>query len=109
MLIINNLKYIISNNHTVTGAKAILNPSGEIKPLFYQNLRIRAVLLCFLNLFHYETAVAFSAVLHLLVIIGKILCRISYILSQFLLNQIGAQFMAVRTLLCIRTRPVLLL
>jgi hypothetical protein len=91
------------------GAKTILNPSGEIKPLLYQNLRIRAVLLCFLNLFHYETAVVFSAVLHLLIVVGKILGWIIYILTQLLFYQIGAQFMTVRTLLCIRTCPVLLL
>ena len=108
ILKVDHVENRLGDNHAVTGAKAILNPSGEIKPLLYQNLRIRTVLLCFLNLLHTEAAVAFSTILHLLIIIGKVLSRICYILPQFLFNQIGTKFMTVSTLLYIRTRSVLL-
>ena len=109
MLVINDLQNLIRNDHTVAGAEAIFDPSGEIQPLLDQNLRIRTVLLCRLNLFRHIIPVTLGAVLHFLIVIGKVLCRILRIPAKGLLYQIGAQFVAVSTLLSVGTCPVLLL
>ena len=109
MLVIDNLQNLICYDHAVAGAEAVLYPSGKVQPLFDQYLRIRTMLLCRLDLLRHIIPVAFRAVLHFLIVVGKILCRILHIPSKGLLYQIGAQFMTVGTLLRIGTRPILLL
>ena len=59
------------------------------------------------NLFQYIGAVSFSAVLHFLIVIVKVLCRIFHISSKSLFYQIGTELMAVRSLLCIGTCPLI--
>ena len=108
MLVINDLQNLVRHDHAVPGAESVFDPPGKIQPLFDQYLRIRTMLLRFLHLFIHIGAIAFGAVLHFLIVIGKVFRRILGIPSQRLLHQIGAQFVTVGTLLRIGACPVFL-
>ena len=107
MLVVDNLKHIIRDDNAVTGSETIFHPAGEVQSLLHHDLRIRAELLRLFHLFHYIGAVSFSAVLHFLIVVVKVLRRIFNIPSKCLFYKIGTELMTVCSLLCIGTCPLI--
>ena len=82
MLVIAYSQGAICNDDAVGGSEALFYPAREIYTLFNQNLRISAAFLG--GLYHFKDVggIAIGTVLHLLVVPGEILRRITGIHPQ---------------------------
>ena len=72
MFVIADVHHTVSDNDAVGSAKAVLNPTGEVHPLFNHDHRISAGLLCRFQEFHHIGGISSSAFLHFLVVPGEI-------------------------------------
>ena len=72
VLVIADVHHTVSDNDTVGSAKAVLNPTGEVHPLFNHNHRVSAGLFCRFQEFYHIGGISGGAFFHLLVVPGEI-------------------------------------
>ena len=96
------MQQVVRDDHTVAGSETVLDPFGEVQCLLDADQRIGTQTLGFCDLFHHEGSVAFSGFLHLRVVPGQVLSRITAPPPQRFLSKIGSQLVSVGALLGIR-------
>ena len=72
MFVIADVHYTVSDYDAVGSSESVLNPTGEVYPLFNHDHRIGAGLLCGFQEFHHIGGISGSAFFHLLVVPGEI-------------------------------------
>ena len=97
----------VRDDDAVPGAEAALDPhiTGIVEPLLHKHQRIGAAFPGLCHFLHHEGAVAVSAVLHLLGVVGQIFCGGLHSAAEGFFYLIGAQLMAVGPLLGVFAGP----
>ena len=72
MLVIADVHHTVSDNDAVGSPETVLNPTGEIHPLFDQDYGVGASLLCGFEKFRHIGGISGGAVFHFFVVPGKI-------------------------------------
>ena len=103
------MQEIVGNDHAVTGPESMLDPFGEVQRLLDADQRVSAELLGLGDLLHHEGGIAFGSFLHLGIVPGQVLSRITAVPAQRLLCEVGGKLVSIRALLGVRTAAVFLL
>ena len=111
MLVVDDVEKPVRNNDAVPGAEAALDPhiAGIVEPLLHKHQRVGAAFPGLCHFLHHEGTVAVGAVLHLLGVVGQVLCRVLHPAAKGFFHLIGAQLMAVGPLLGVFAGPVRIL
>ena len=99
---INDVQQVIRDDHTVAGAKSMLDPFGEVQGLLDADQRVSAHTSGLSDLLHDEGGVPFRSLLHLRVVPGEVFSGIAGVPAQGFLGEIGCELVGVRALLGVR-------
>ena len=103
MFIINDLCHAVCKDNAIGSTEAFRHPLGEADSLLDENICIGTGLLDFAVLFHNESSIAFGTILHFLVVVIEVLCRVRRIPAQRLFYEISTKCMCIGALHCIWT------
>ena len=77
MLVIHNIESTVCNDDAVAGSEAVFDETGKVQTLLNQHHRVFAGFLCAFHQFQHIGRIVQSALLHFLVVEGKVLRGVS--------------------------------
>ena len=107
VFVVHNVEDTIGNEDAVGSPKAVLNPAGEVHPLFNHDHRVGAGLLCGLQELHHIGGISGGAFFHLLVVPGQVLDGVFRRNAQSLFQSVLAKGVGIRALSSVITAFVL--
>jgi hypothetical protein len=98
MFVVTHLQISVRDEDTVRGAKARLDPSGEVHALLNQDDRVSAGLPGLLHMFQYVGGITGGAVVHLLIEPGEVLGQVLGFHAQCLAELVLAKRVSIGAL-----------